>query len=218
MEKKRIVGISIGIILIIGSFFYISHHIGTQKQEERWAQQEVESFVSSVQQNNNEVVFNTDVGDKKDQDEVTIDDNTIGVMTISSLNRKFPLTNAYAVDIEMTEYLLKKYAVVYQEYGKIGLLHHNAVVSAHSAINNVGCGHCYFDSIENLEEGEVINVLLKNGTMLNYEILLVSSYNDPSDDWFYDQPTDINESWITLITCTDGNHDYRTIVRAKLIS
>lgn len=226
MKKERI-GLIIGCLLILFAILYSAFFFVQQSTDEQIAKTLVEQFKENIN-NENWTITEGDGNDRTISDEesttndessasTVADQNTIGIMEIPSKNITFPVASSSAYDVAQTESLLKTHAVLYSDFGKIGMMGQNAIFSAHSSINNVGCGHCYFNHIEDMVVGDTFAYTDSSGVVYTYEVFNVSAYNDPNETWFYEAPTDESESWATLITCTYGDGNWRSIVCGKLI-
>lgn len=221
--KRKIFILIAGLALIATSGFYLTSQYINQKDQEADTAQRVEAFMDSIKQTKpetslqpNDDTTNEDTNDLKPTATPEIDPNTIGVLTIEALDRTFPVASQDSKNTDTINTLLKTHAVLYSDYGSIGLANNNAVIVAHSAINNLGCGHCYFDNIESLNNDDKITFIDQTGTVYIYEVVNVIDYLAPNDTSPYASKTDQN-SWLTLITCTDGDSNYRTAVQAVLV-
>lgn len=151
------------------------------------------------------------VEDKGVKDLSLIDEDVyaIGIMRIPSMNLEAPIANG------ATEKILKKYVGMYTEYDEIGVLGGNSVFASHSARRN-NCAYCFFNHLEdNMSIGDEIEILFKDGNTYKYKVYEIKDYQDPYAEWFYERVE--GREIVTLITCTDGDPEQRTIVRGQRV-
>jgi LPXTG-site transpeptidase (sortase) family protein len=137
------------------------------------------------------------------------DGNVVGVMTIKALNMEAPIAMGTSQEI------LKHYIGMFTEYGTIGGMGQNAVFASHSSIYE-SCGHCFFNHMEDkVKVGDIVSILWKDGKTYNYSVYSIEDYADPYADSYYE--ADPNREIITMMTCTNGDGQYRTVVKASRV-
>ncbi len=140
----------------------------------------------------------------------TIQSATYGWLTIDVINV------STAVTYGIGENVLKYFVGMYTTSDAPGTIGGNTALAAHSLNQGIAsyCSYCYFDNIDDLVEGDIISLLWIDGVTYAYEVYAV--YPNQAVDMDYAYQTIEEESLLTLVTCSDGNSDYRTFVMAKL--
>lgn len=212
-KKLIITGIVIILLGVIGfSGYKIASTLYSDNKEKQEAKSRVEEFKDYLTREDWDQII-----EKEDYDPFEkITGTTVGVIFTDKLEYK-QSTMVYEDmnDVDAVERSLNNHVVTYSNYGGIGLEGSNTVMSAHSALYHSGCGHCYFDQLERYEKDDTIEILWNNKKVYKYKVFMKEINQDPYAEWYYSQPED-NSQIITLITCSNGNPNVRTVVRAKL--
>lgn len=138
----------------------------------------------------------------------SIGGRVVGVMTIEKMGLHWPIA------MGVSDNTLYQYIGMYETHGTIGEKGQNAGFAAHACRDGL-CAVASFDSMEDkLVKGDIIEILWHDGHTYRYMVNEVLAYQDPYGDFFEIEP---DKELITLVTCTDGNSDYRTVVHASRI-
>lgn len=215
MKQNKILMI-IPIVMILLGIGMIAYPTIETKINEKKNQEMVDVFINTVtviedepEMENTEKSENETEDKKEDKKKPTVTPID-GVISIPAINLKAPMKKG------MDEATLNAYVGLYEttspNFGELGT---NYGIAAHSARRKDYCWYCYFDHIGELKNGDEIEIVDKQGTTFNFEVIGVYTYQDIKSDYAY--RTNPNEARITLVTCSDGDGDYRTFVVAKRI-
>lgn len=203
-------------VLIVGGLACLSYSYWSNKSAEDETNATINNFMSDIIQNaqieNNTSSEEIPVASPEPEQEITVEKkkpDTIGVMRISKISLEAPI--AYGTD----NWILKSHIGMYSSLDSIEELGGLAGFSAHSSVTG-RCSHCYFDRVEELVEGDEIEIIWNDGNIYKYSVFYVCPNEDKTLNYYYTPVAD--KTTITLTTCTDGNPDVRTIIRAELIS
>lgn len=134
----------------------------------------------------------------------------VGVLYIPAFNN---FKHCIALGVE--EGVIANYVGMYRSYGSIGQPHSNTVLAAHSSMYGYS-PIAFFNGIEKfVKSGDEISVLWNDGKTYKYIVDSVKTHVDQKDRTAFEQPTDSESEYLTLQTCTFGNPDLRTYIRAK---
>lgn len=154
------------------------------------------------------VESSTEEGTAGGTQDFAVGGRVIGVMTIDAMGLHWPIA------MGVSDNTLYQYIGMYETHGTIGQKGQNAGFAAHACRDGL-CAVASFDSMEDkLKNGDIIEILWHDGNTYRYMVNEVLAYQDPYGDFFEVEP---DEELITLVTCTDGNSDYRTVVHASRI-
>lgn len=207
----------IPIIMILVGIGMIAYPTIETKINEKKNQEMVDVFINTVtviedepETENTEESKNETENKKEDKKKPTVTPID-GVISIPAINLKAPMKKG------MDEATLNAYVGLYEttspNFGELGT---NYGIAAHSARRKDYCWYCYFDHIGELKTGDSIEIIDKSGTTHKFEVTGVYTHQSKEDDYAY--RTNPNEARITLVTCTDGDGDYRTFVTAKKVN
>lgn len=134
----------------------------------------------------------------------------VGVLYIPSFN-DFKHCIAQGVEDDV----IANYVGMYRSYGSIGQPHSNTVLAAHSSMYGYS-PIAFFNGIEKyVKSGDEISVLWHDGNTYKYVVDSVKTHVDQKDRSAFEQPSDNESEYLTLQTCTFGNPNLRTYIRAK---
>jgi LPXTG-site transpeptidase (sortase) family protein len=95
------------------------------------------------------------------------------------------------------------------ENGVVGL-------AAHSTRSTSPCAYCYFQNAGDIQEGDIITVLWKDGNEYKYVVYDTSTWQEENTPGMF-EPVE-GKSILVLQTCTNGQHGKRSYVHAERIS
>ena len=209
------------LLMALGCFGIAGYSIYKYRNEQNIANNAIDDFRSKMQNNNDPSPTNKPVDDQSDlinnenhEDQNDTDDNslnktplseTIGVMSIPKISLNAPI--ALGTD----EYTLKTHIGEYSTLDPLESEYGTTAFAAHSSVGT--CGHCYFNRLEELEEGDRIYIEWNDGNTYEFSVYYVVAYEDKNQNYYYDDVE--GQKTITLTTCTDGDPDVRTIVMAR---
>lgn len=134
----------------------------------------------------------------------------VGVLYIPSFN---DFKHCIALGVE--DDVIANYVGMYRSYGSIGQPHSNTVLAAHSSMYGYS-PIAFFNGIEKyVKSGDEISVLWHDGNTYKYVVDSVRTHVDQKDRSAFEQPSDNESEYITLQTCTFGDPNLRTYIRAK---
>ena len=134
----------------------------------------------------------------------------VGVLYIPSFN---DFKHCIALGVE--DDVIANYVGMYRSYGSIGQQHSNTVLAAHSSMYGYS-PIAFFNGIEKyVKSGDEISVLWHDGNTYKYVVDSVRTHVDQKDRSAFEQPSDNESEYITLQTCTFGDPNLRTYIRAK---
>ena len=134
----------------------------------------------------------------------------VGVLYIPSFNN---FRHCIAMGVE--DNVIANYVGMYRSYGTIGQPRSNTILAAHSAMYGYS-PIAYFDGINKyVNIGDEISVLWMDGNTYTYIVDDIKTGIDPKDRTAFEQPTDNESEYLTLQTCTNGDPNSRTYIRAK---
>ena len=212
MRKLQLI---IPILLVVLGASLLSYEFLSNKHEQDEIQNTIEEFKDSL--NNTKPNIEVEWPSYTEEPEITPEPtaapvvkkpDTIGVMYIPAINVEAP------IGMGTTDKTIKTHIGQYSTLDGIDKEGGLAGFTAHSSRTG-RCNHCYFERIEELSEGDLIQILSNDGHMYNYSVFYVCAYESKDLDYYY-IPIE-GKTTITLTTCTDGDPDVRTIVRAELI-
>ena len=134
------------------------------------------------------------------------DCNILGILSIPALNIEGP------VALGTDESVLQHYIALLPETGEPGE-EGNPVFASHSARNNFLCSYCWFQKIDELQIGDEIRILWKDGREYLYEVTEVKTWISETE--VEDLLPVPGKEMITLQTCTKGQQGVRTYVHAE---
>ena len=185
-----VTGCLIALLLLIDKQQAESANIKARKNEQ------IEEFMKLIQ--NKE--------EKKEDKELPL--GTIGVMMIEKLGVEAPIGEGF--DLETLKTQIGSYSNT-EDFGQLGT---NVGFTAHSA--TFVCDTCYFDQISELTLGDEVKVLWHDGEEYTFEVIESHLFQEPTSDYVIQTKED--EARITLVTCSQGNPDYRDFVILKKVS
>lgn len=133
------------------------------------------------------------------KDKIICSDNVLGILEIPSLNIKAPIQDGTSQEIMKTS--IGHFTESNYWNGNVSLASHNGGTNAH-----------YFENIKNLKENDEINYTTKLGTK-KYKVTGI--YKISNTDWSMVNKVNnqVNQNTITLVTCINGQPNYRLCVR-----
>lgn len=211
MKKSTFFAFTLSTALIgatVGTFYYLF----AQEAHRIWADNKVDQFMKTIDYDQSalstlppEYTVNLTQGEEL---------STVGVLQIPALSRQIPVVNG-SVYSEHTGQLLKSYAVLYSDFGDVGFVHNNAVVTSIAGDNLSECNACYFEDLNTLQMGDELIFIDSQGTTYFYEIFMINNELLSEENWFYEQPVVQNESWLTLIAQSADDNCFPTLIRAS---
>lgn len=213
--------IIIPMLLILLGIGMITYPIIENKLNEKKNQEIMDAFVNTITEieieTENPTVEEVPVDkeepkqekeESKKKPEVTPID---GVIKIPAIGLQAPMKKG------VDDATLNAYVGMYETTGKnFGELGTNYGIAAHSARRKDYCWYCYFDHIGELKKDDLIEIIDKNGKKYKFKVTGVYTHQSKNSDYAYRTAPD--EARITLVTCTDGDGDYRTFVTAKKVN
>lgn len=146
----------------------------------------------------------------KEEFKKTIKEGTYGLLTIPSINVEV------AVSLGITDNVLNYFAGVYPVSEMPGTIGGNTAIAAHSMIPGYKvCPQCYFDEIGDIPISGVIELMWHDGYTYKYKVVETHMYEDIAADYPFNKIED--KSLLTLVTCTNGDSNYRTYVIAEMV-
>lgn len=140
----------------------------------------------------------------------TIQKASYGLLEIPSISVNASVTKGISNNV------LRYFVGMYTTSDEPGTVNGNTALAAHSVIPNSGyCSYCYFDDIEKIKKGDMVYLTWIDGNKYQYEVYDI--FDKKEKDSTYAYTTIDNESLLTLVTCSNGDSQYRTYVLAKLI-
>ena len=219
-EKNKKVKQAISILITILALIMIGYGgwnvysiLKEEKEEKDSATQKMDTFrdsLGTVDYNPMEIEGNPEFNPE--------DVNTIGIMTIEELDVEAPITWMPAGDYAGQEAVLSAYIGQDELTPPLGMgKGNNSVFYSHSSIYS--CAHCYFNNIDKLQVGDIVKILYYDSNEYMYLVTDVIPYLDPqADDYPNYLKDDPNKEKITLVTCTGGHSEYRTVVYADRLN
>ena len=158
----------------------------------------------------NQEVDDTEIyeDEKTEAEDIELPPQTIGVMTIDSLGVTAPIAQG------LTDEILKTYIGMYNTTDPLGELGGNTGFAAHSTTRN-SCTYCWFDKIGDLQLESEISILWHDKKQYTYKVVEIYQWDSPDSDYAYKKDPD--NSRITLVTCSEGDADYRHYIIAELV-
>lgn len=136
------------------------------------------------------------------------DADTLGIMIIDRLDVKAP------IGYGLSESTLLRQIGTYKTIENFGKTGKNTGFAAHSA-SFEGCDYCYFNTIDQLEVGDIIKIEWIDGNVYTYQVF--RKYLKAAPDALFAYEIYEDRSLITLVTCSDGIADFRDFIQAELI-
>ena len=136
----------------------------------------------------------------------------VGVLYIPSFNN---FRHCIALGVE--DGVIANYVGMYRSYGTIGQPNSNTVLAAHSSMYGYS-PIAFFNGIEKfVKSGDEISVLWNDGNTYKYIVDSVKTHVEQKDRTAFEQPADNESEYLTLQTCTFGDPNLRTYIRAKRV-
>lgn len=197
--------IAVSLIGYGGSTLYSFY--SQQNEQNQKSEQTVQKFEETVEK---QTASSTEVttAENQQENEVSIGGQVVGIMYIPSFNNF-----KHAIAMGVTNDVLHDYVGMYKSYGMIGEDNSNAVFSSHSALYG-SSPISYFNRIDDIVKvDDEISILWNDGITYKYKVISVRQYCSPTDKEAFEQPDDGNQ-YITLQTCTHGDGEYRSFIKA----
>lgn len=220
MKRNKFLMI-IPILLILLGIGMIAYPMIENKLNEKKNQEIMDAFVNTVTELETETENSTidDVPTNEEEPKQEKEENKKkpsvtpidGVIKIPAINLQAPMKKG--VDDATLNAYVGMYETTSKDFAALGT---NYGIAAHSARRKDYCWYCYFDHIGELKQGDAIEITDKNGQTHKFEVTGVYTHQSKYSDYAY--KTNPNEARITLVTCTDGDGDYRTFVTAKKVN
>ena len=174
---------------------------------------EYTELFTAVSESKNEIENNTEEEQTMIQPEDQIGNGqVVGVLYIPAFNN---FEHCIALGVE--EGVIANYVGMYRSYGTIGQPHSNTVLAAHSSMYGYS-PIAFFSGIEKfVKSGDEISVLWNDGNTYKYIVDSVKTHVEQKDRTAFEQPADNESEYLTLQTCTFGDPNLRTYIRAKRV-
>ena len=177
---------------------------------------EYTSEVNTTSEEVNEFITYVENQANNDSEPVPSDEPTpeftgrmVGIITVDSIKLKAPI--ALGTD----EDTLHQYVGMYEELdtfetegGVVGL-------AAHSTRSSSPCAYCYFQQTSDIQVGDIIHILWKDGTSYKYVVYDVAVWREENTPGMFDRVD--GKTVLVLQTCTNGQAGIRSYVHAERI-
>lgn len=139
----------------------------------------------------------------------TLKDSAYGIMQIPKINIKAAITKGIDKNI------LRYYIGMYETTDTLGVIDGNTAFAAHTMIPGSGqCSYCWFSNLERLSVGDEITIDWYDGNIYSYKVIDKKLDKKKDSDYAFQKIKD--KSLITLVTCSNGDEDYRDFIIAEL--
>ena len=213
---KKIVKIILCLILGIGLAGYGGYNLYDIYKEADAVKSSSETETAMYIQEFTDVKTEVDTESESElSEQINLEDQVgngqvVGVLYIPSFN---DFKHCIALGVE--DDVIANYVGMYRSYGSIGQPHSNTVLAAHSSMYGYS-PIAFFNGIEKyVKSGDEISVLWHDGNTYKYVVDSVRTHVDQKDRSAFEQPSDNESEYITLQTCTFGDPNLRTYIRAK---
>lgn len=169
---------------------------------------EVDDFIAVVEAQKEDSTDHAD-NDEPADTKPEFTGNMVGVITIDSINLKAPIAYGTSEDI------LHQYVGMYEELDRFDTIGGVVGLAAHSTRLTSPCAYCYFQNTADIQEGDLIHILWKDGTEYEYVVYNVTTWQEENTPGMFD-PVD-GKTILVLQTCTNGQHGIRSYVHAERI-
>lgn len=140
----------------------------------------------------------------------TLIKSAYGVMYIPRINVKVAITKGIDKNI------LRYFIGMYNTTDTLGLIGGNTAFAAHTKIPGSGqCSYCWFDDIKRLTVDDDIIINWHDGSTYIYKVISKKLNKKKDSDYAFQKIKD--KSLITLVTCSNGDDEYRDFITAEMI-
>ena len=180
--------------LIISTIIFSNINLFLSNLNQTTAQETIQDNIEIKQENPSQTEDNNQ---KQETNENNTQDTAMWQLEIPAIGLKAPIEEG------TTKEVMDKYIGHFEETsknsGNIGLVAHNR-----------GFENNYFANLKKLKKGDIITYYC-NGAKREYQVEIIAIIKDT--DWSYLEETEDNA--ITLITCVEGQPEYRRCIQGK---
>lgn len=221
-EKKNFIKNTISVLITILALILIFYGgwnvfsiLNEEKQEKDQANEKINEFKNSLGTVDYAPSVIKDEGEEEKVQFTSNDFNTIGIMTLEDLGVEAPISWMPANNFDGQQAVLSAYIGQDDSTPPLGTgSGSNSIFYSHSSIYS--CAHCYFNDIDELKKGDIVKVLYYDNNEYMYIVYDVIPYLNPNAEGYNNYLIgDPSKEMITLVTCTDGKGEYRTVVYAE---
>ena len=217
MKNKKITSmflIFLGLLFLSGALLLLTSILKQKEVEDQYSIIEdtaITSILENVKKDTEMIDENIDLEAlEKDELAEVIKKGSFGILKVPAIDIKAPVT------MGLSNNILKYYIGMYTSSDAPGTVGGNSAFAAHSVIPNTGnCQYCFFNHIDKLKNNDSIVLYWHNGYKYIYKVTNVYIKKIKESDIAYQKIE--KDSLLTLVTCSEGNNDFRTFVVAKLI-
>ena len=205
MRKKKVIRTflwCIAFILIVYGLIQIAVPMIEYTNEINTTSAEMDDFIASVESGQEE----TSVSEVQ-KPEFT--GNMVGLITIDSIHLQAPIAYGTSEDV------LHQYVGMYEELDDFSTEGGVVGLAAHSTRFTSPCAYCYFQNTSDIQEGDIIHILWKDGSTYKYVVYDIVTWQEENTPGMFDKVE--GKSILVLQTCTNGQHGIRSYVHAERV-